>query len=115
MLEDCGPCLFLRWSDAELLIDAKKDAITHKDATAHKDADVIAAVLLESDAELSIDVKVDNVATTNCLDVIAQPVSKAQEEPGEQQSENACQGAQQTSNVEKESDASYQLTSRWTL
>ena len=43
--------------DAELLIDAKKYAITHKDAIAPKDTDVIVTVLLRSDAELPIDAK----------------------------------------------------------
>ena len=44
--------------------------------------------------KLSVDVEVD---TVTCLDVIAQTVIKAQEELGEQQPSNACQGAQQTS------------------
>ena len=41
----------------------------------------------------------DTAATVTCLDVIAQPVSKVQEESGEQQPVNNCQGAQHTQNA----------------
>ena len=53
----------------------------------------------ESGAEILIDVRIDKAVTTACLDVNTQPVSKAQEESGEQQPVNACQGAQHTPNT----------------